>query len=210
MSTTILSFNGNELDATNLFWSLIFDIDNLRQILDKIIPSTPKYIAIAANTDIFIEQVKIAKNCICNPQLTAKEFFCYLETLSIVCRIYSEYVFNPHRLTVQNGFETNNYSASKIYHECLDDQKNPYLNFIKQYVMPKIRLALLPVVFIDGAPTFYNMAICCLIKKEFPNIHICISRHSSEYYSLNKLEYYLSRNVYLSRLVGSVILVYFD
>lgn len=210
LSTTALNLNKNELDATNLFWTHIFDTKNIERIIDKIVPLSPKYIAIVSDADTFIKQIEIAKNSVCNSDVTVKEFFCYLETFSIVCKIYSEYVFNPHRLTIQNGFEVNNYSASQIYHDCLDNQKNPYLNFIRQYVLPQIRKSSVPVVFIDGAPTFYNMAICRLIKKEFSNIHICISRHSSEYYSLNKLELYLTQNEYLFKMVDSVILEYFD
>ena len=187
LSITALNLSENELDATNLFWTYIFDTENIKRIIDRIVPSSPKYIAIVSDTDTFIKQIEIAKDSICKPDISVKDFFRYLEIFSIVCKIYSEYVFNPHRLTIQNGFETNNYSATQIYHDCLDNQKNPYLNFIRQYVLPKIRNSLAPVVFIDGAPTFYNMAICRLIKNEFSNIHICISHHSSEYYSLNKL-----------------------
>lgn len=210
LSTTDLNLNGNELDATDFFWTHIFDTKNIEQIIDKIVPLSPQYIAITSDTDTFIRQVEIAKNSICNPDITAKDFFRYLETLSIVCKIYSEYIFNPHRLTLQNGFETNNFSASQIYHDCLEHQKNPYLNFIMQYVLPHIRKSLAPVIFIDGAPTFYNMAICRLIKNEFSNVHICISHHSSEYYSLNKLEPYLTQNEYLFKMVDSIILEYFD
>lgn len=209
LSATTLNLNGNELDATSLFWTHIFDIKNVKQIINKIVPSSPKYIAIISDIDTFIKQIEIAKSSVCDSDISVKDFFRYLETLSIVCRIYSEYVFNPHRLTIQNGFETNNYSASQIYYECLDNLKNPYLHFIEQYVLPQIRASLAPVVFIDGAPTFYNMAICRLIKKEFPNTHICISRHSSEYYSLNKLEPYLTQNEFLFKMVDSVILEYF-
>lgn len=210
LSTTALNLNGNELNANNLFWTLIFDIKNIKQVIDKIVPLSPKYIAIKSDTNVFIRQVEIAKDSICNPQITPKEFFRYLETFSIVCKIYSEYVFNPHRLTIQNGFETDNYSASQIYHDCLDEQKNPYLNFIRQYILPKIRESLPSVIFIDGVPTFYNMAICLLVRNEFSNIHICISHHSSEYYSLNKLELYLIQNEYLFKMVDSIILEYFD
>lgn len=210
LSTTTLNLNGSELDATDFFWTHIFDTKNIEQIIDKIVPSSPKYIAITSYADTFLRQVEIAKNSVCNPDITAKDFFRYLETFSIVCKIYSEYVFNPHRLTIQNGFETNNYSASQMYYDCLNYQKNPYLNFIRQYVLPQIRECLTPVVFIDGAPTFYNMAICLLIKNEFSNVHICISRHSSEYYSLNKLESYLTQNKYLFKMVDSIILEYFD
>lgn len=210
LSTVALNLNENELDATNLFWTHIFDTRNIERVIDKIVPLSPKYIAITSNPNAFIKQVEIAKNFVCNPGITARDFFRYVETFSIVCKIYSEYVFKPHRLTIQNGFETKNYSASQIYSNCLDAQKNPYLNFIRQYVLPQIRKSLAPVIFIDGAPTFYNMAICLLIKKEFSNVHICISRHSSEYYSLNKLESYLPQNKYLFKMVDSIILEYFN
>lgn len=210
LSTTTLNWDGNTLDANNFFWSRIFDTKNIERIIDKIKPLSPKYIAIKSDTDVFIRQIEIAKNFVCNSNITAEEFFRYVETLSIVCEIYSDIVFKPHRLTIQNGFETNDYSASQIYHDCLVAQKNPYLNLVKQYVLPQIRKIKAPVIFIDGVPTFYNMAICLLIKKETSDVHICISRHSSEYYSLNKLEAYLPRNEYLFKMVDSIILEHFD
>ena len=210
LSVATLNVMENELDATNFFWTHIFDTKNIKRIVDKIVPSSPKYISIAADVDTFIKQVELAKKFICNSNITVKDFFRYVETLSIVCKIYSEYIFAPHRLTIQNGFETNNYSASQIYHACLDDQKNPYLNFVRRYVLPQILEALPPVLFISGAPTFYNMAICRLVKEQCPDTHICISRHSSEYYSLNKLESYLTQNEYLFKMVDSIILEYFD
>lgn len=205
-----LNFNENILDATYLFWSLIFDINNIKQIIHKIVPYCPKYIAVTANTEIFIKQVETAKNNICSPQITPPDFFGYLETLSTVCNIYSEYIFYPHRITLQNGFEINNFSASQIYNNCLDSKENPYLQFIELYVMPQIKTILPQIIFIDGAPTFYNMSICRLVKKNYPNIHISISRHSSEYFSLNKIESYLVQNEYLFKMVDSIILEYFD
>ena len=210
LSVATLNVMEDELDATNFFWTHIFDTKNIKRIVDKIVPSSPKYISIAADVDTFIKQVELAKKFICNSDITVKDFFRYVETLSIVCKIYSEYIFTPPRLTIQNGFETKNYSASQIYHACLDDQKNPYLNFVRQYVLPQILEALPPVLFISGAPTFYNMAICRLVKEQCPDTHICISRHSSEYYSLNKLESYLTQNEYLFKMVDSIILEYFD
>ncbi len=210
LSVTNLEFHENELDATNLFWSLIFDIDNIKKIIDKIIPYSPQYIAIKGNASIFIKQIELAKSNICNPNISEKEFYCYLETLSIVCKIYSEYVFNPFRLTIQNGFEIDNSSAEQLYKNCLDSAQNPYLEFIKLYVWPKIQEVSPKIIFMDGMPTIYTMAICRLIKNEFPQVHISISRHSSEYYSLNKLESYLIHNKYLFKMVDSVVLEYFD
>lgn len=210
LATMQLDYNENELDATNLFWTLIFDITNIKQIIDKIEPTSPKKIAIMANVELFIKQIKMAKHNICNQNITPMEFFSYLETLSIVCNLYSEYVFYPHQFTIQNGFEIDCSSASKVFKNCLEEQENPFLKFIEFYIMPYIRTLLPRIIFIDGEPSFYNMAICRLVKKEFPYIHICLSRHSSEYYSLNKLEKNLVKNEYLFKMIDSVILEYFD
>lgn len=210
LSTRQLICIENKLDATNLFWSLIFDIENIKQIIDKINPVTPKHFAIAADTELFIKQVEKAKRNICNQRITPIEFFSYLETLSIVCNLYSEYVFYPNQLTIQNGFEIDYSSASKTYINCLDEKKNPYLRFIEIYVMPHIQTLLPQIIFVDGEPSIYNMTICRLIKREFPQIHISLSRHSSEYYSLNKLGTNLVENEYLFKMVDSIILEYFD
>ena len=210
LSITDLALNENNLDATNLFWSLIFDVNNIKKIIDKIIPHSPQYIAIKGNKYIFIKQIELAKEFICNPHISQKEFYHHLETLSIVCKIYSEYVFHPYRLTIQNGLETDNFSATQMYKDCLENTRNPYLEFIKLYVWPKIQEVSPKIVFMDGMPTLYTMTICRLIKNEFPQVHISISRHSSEYYSLNKLESYLIHNKFLFKMVDSVVLDYFD
>lgn len=210
LSTIQLDYSGKELDATNLFWSLIFDTAHIKQVINRITPTTPKHIAIMANTKLFVRQVETAKCKICEQDITPIEFFSYLETLSIVCNLYSEYVFFPHNLTLQNGFEIDDCSASKIYSNCLHKNENPYLHFIQFYVMPHIRNIMPDMVFIDGMPTFYNMAICRLIKEEFSHIHISLSRHSSEYCSLNKLGMNLVENEYLFKMIDSVILEYFN
>ena len=61
LSTTVLTLNGRELDASNLFWSYIFDSKKIKLIIDKIVPVSPKYIAIISDIDTFIKQVEIAK-----------------------------------------------------------------------------------------------------------------------------------------------------
>ncbi len=200
----------NILDATNLFWSLIFDTKNIKKVLNKVKPTSPKHIAIMANVELFIKQIEVAKKSICSQDITSSDFFQYLETLSIVCSLYSEYVYYPHRLTIQNGFENECFSASKIYINCLEKEENPYLRFIEDYVMPQLRVSVPQVIFVEGKPSLYNMTICRLVKTEFPQVHISLSRHSSEYYSLNKLETHLVNNVYLFKMVDSIILEYFQ
>lgn len=208
--TKKLEINENELDATDFFWSMIFDVENIKQVINKIVPSSIKSFAIVANVELFIKQVEKAKKNICNPEITSQEFFCYLETLSIICDLYSKYIFLPHRLNIQNGFETDCSSAFQVYRNCLRDNKNPYLHFIVNYIMPHIRATVPTIIFIDGMPTLYNMTVCRLVKNEFPQIHISLSRHSSEYYSLNKLETHLVENKYLFKMVDSIILEFFE
>ncbi len=205
-----LQFNKNELDATNLFWSLILEEKNIRKAITKVQPVLPKYIAVLGNIELFLSQVELAKKNICSRTINQKDFFCYLETLSIVCSIYSDYVFSPHRITVQNGFELAEFSAREIYENCLQNTENPYLCFVKSYVMPLIKKQSPELIFIEGKPTYYNMCICRLIKEELPKTHISLTHHSSEYYSINKLEEYLVNNTYLFKMVDSIILEYFD
>lgn len=75
LSITALNLSENELDATNLFWTYIFDTENIKRIIDRIVPSSPKYIAIVSDTDTFIKQIEIAKDSICKPDITVKDFF---------------------------------------------------------------------------------------------------------------------------------------
>ncbi len=53
LSSTTLNLNGNELDATSLFWTRIFDTKNIKRIINKIVPLSPKYIAIISDIDTF-------------------------------------------------------------------------------------------------------------------------------------------------------------
>ena len=206
----ILKISNNYLDANNLFWSHILDIKTIKKIIDEYpLSSCPQYIAIKGNPELFLKQVEEAKKKLCTKDNDEKTFFKYLETLSIACRLYSDYISYSYNITVQNGFEINESSAKRIYDDCLKEELNPYLNFIITNIMPCIREYNPEIVFIDGRPSMYNMTICRLIKKENLNIHICITRHSSEYYSLNKLENYLQKNDFLFLMVDSVILDFF-
>ena len=76
--------------------------------------------------------------------------------------------------------------------------------------MPKVEEISPDILFIEGKPSFYNMAVSCLFKEKFPYMHTSLTRHSSEYYSINKLESYLVKNYYLFKMVDSIILEYFE
>ena len=66
------------------------------------------------------------------------------------------------------------------------------------------------VIFLQGKVSYYLMTIALLTKQRNPHVHICVTRHASEYYSLNKIADLLIDNNALFQMVDSVILEYFD
>lgn len=211
LHTEYLMITNHCLDANNLFWAQLFNVNELKKLIDKYpLDCCPEYIVIKQNPDLFLTQVEKSIGRLCSKDNDELSFFRYMETLSIVCKLYSDYSLNHTKLTIQNGYELDISSAKKIYDSCLDDLRNPYFSFVMNEVMPCIYKYTPSILFIDGQISMYNMAICRLIKMKNPKTHICVTRHSSEYYSLNKLEKYLSNNMYLFRMVDSVILEFFD
>lgn len=210
---TDLMISSNRLEANNHFWNVIFNSQNISNLLDNISITediNPAYLSILNYKDFFLEKVLEAQVRICYCNNSPQEFFTYLETLNLVCKLYSEYMYFPHTLTLQDGFITNNSNARIIWEECSNPAKNPYFTYIKQHVLPLIENDNPQLLFLEGAPNYYNMGLAKLIKQKIQNIRICMTRHSSEYYSLNKLDYLLKKNHYFFKLVDIVILEFFS
>lgn len=208
-----LMISSNRLEANNHFWSLIFNGKNVSTLLDNISITediSPAYLSILNYKKFFLNKVLEAQVKICDCNNSPQEFFTYLETLHLVCKLYSEYMYFPHTLTLQDGFITNNSNARIIWEECSNPAKNPYFTYLKQCVFPLIENDSPQLVFLEGAPNYYNMGLAKLIKQKIPYTRICMTRHSSEYYSLNKIDYLLKKNLYFFRLVDIVILEYFS
>lgn len=207
----------SKLDANSYFWikhfekdSLLNLIDLLEDNIDKNNYDIPQYHSILANKDLFIENCcNIPKNLLCNID-TPQQFFSNLELASIVCKLYSDFVYNPFEITIYNGFELTECSSKTIYDNCLNPKLNPYLDFVKTYIIPLIERENPKIIFLQGKMSFYFAAISLLLKKNHPNIHICLTRHSSEYYSLNKINDLLLSNDILFKIIDSLILEYYD
>lgn len=206
----------NIIDGSTKFWNDLLSINRLESLLKQLEnniftnwANTPQYLSINADKRLFLENVSQAKHGICDQNISQQTFFSYLETLSIVCRLYSDLVFYPFILDLQSGFRLMEYSSLEIYDNCLNAAKNPYLNFIEKEIFPLILKCNPKVLFLEGKPTFYNMAVARMTKLYLPNTHISISRHSSEYYSMNKLTNYLQKNSFLFKMVDSIVLEYF-
>lgn len=216
-SDTVELTDHHVLDGNLKFWSELLNINRISGLLDKLEDNvltswgnTPQYLSIVENKALFLENISRAKQGICEQNISQQSFFSYLETISILCKLYSDLVFYPHILNIQNGFELMDYSSHDIFDNCLHTGKNPYLSFVENTIFPLILKYKPQVLFLEGRPGFYNMAVAKLTKRYLPNTHISITRHSSEYYSMNKITRYLQKNDVLFRMVDSVILEYFS
>ena len=208
-----VTIRNHRLDANNHFWSLILNEGNIKKLLndinteDRFIPWKKSAIT---NKKLFITRISYAKEHICDDALTPQEFFSILETLNQLCILYSEYKFYPIQLSLQDGFLLETMNSRFLWENALNPSKNPYLPYIKKYIMPTITNEKPNIVFLEGRPSFYTFAIAMLIRKMLPKCQIIHTRHSSEYYSLNKIDYMLSENNYYFRAIDAVILEFFE
>ena len=204
-----IKIENNILDANNHFWSEILDSKRIKKVLDLINiseQSSPQYVSIAMNKNHFLKNVRKARNKVCDGGNSPQEFFTYLETLNLVCQLYTDYIYFPFTLSLQEGFLLRDYDAKVIWEECLNPTRNPYINYINKHIVPIILKYKPQILFLKGKPSFYNMGIAKIIKQKIPSILCCFTRHSSEYYSLNKIDYLLLNNHYFFKNIDAVIL----
>jgi 2-polyprenyl-3-methyl-5-hydroxy-6-metoxy-1,4-benzoquinol methylase len=209
-----LEIKNDRLDPNNYFWSTHFDtqrIQELFEILATDIKNTSiQNLAILSNQNLFIKKLEESRFNICNQSINDKTFFRYLETLQILMDLYSKYIYYPFSLSIQEAFILNQISSAEIIENSLLPKKNPYFDFVKNIVYPLVSNYKPEIVFLSGKINYFNITVARLIKKEFPNTHISITNHSSEYFSLNKISEYLLKNKNLFKLIDSIILDFFS
>lgn len=216
ISETIKITNDNILDGNSKFWAELFNIKNIEILLNQLENNVytswghiPQYLSIIEDKKLFLENVAEAKKMISDQSISPQKFFSYLEIFNILCKIYSDFKFYPFVLDLQTGFILNDYSSREIFDNCLNHSKNPYLQFIEDMIFPMVLESKPKVLFLEGKISFYNMAVAKLTKLYLPNTHISVTRHASEYYSLNKIGHYLQKNELLFQMIDSIILEYF-
>jgi len=201
-------------NASGLFWALHLAEPKIRKLLDKLSkkyyfskPLNPQYLTILSNPDFFIDKVKNAPFDLCNQGKTQKDFFSVIETLAILCKLYSELEYFPHNLSIQEGFENLDMSSELLIGNCLNPTKNPYYQFLLDYCWPIIKKYKPSLIWLYGPIKISTFTLAMLSRLEFPDVHISIIGHSSEYYSLNKIaNNYLKLNTYLFKIIDSIIL----
>lgn len=198
------------LDLNQSFWNYILSDESIRNVIKIARLSLFDYSLIpqihcAINDyELFISNVNKAKTELCNRNISQKMFFKHLETLEILCYIYSKFMFGGIPFTTNEAFGINESSSKKLYYDSTSSLKNPLYNWLVDKIVPVITSYNPDIVIFDGKPNIFSFCIAKLIKNN--SIHLCISNTDSEYYSLFKIRKYLVKNEYLFKLFNSVIL----
>lgn len=207
-----------ELDANSLFWSDVLSkatIDRVVKLASARFPDAQNipiaFRALTADPEAFAARVLKARTCVADQGLSPQDFFSCVETLNIYCSLYASITdTNTAPFTVQNGWFLKEDSSETLFQNCLDESQNPYLSFIKSNILPIVKAADPKVVFLSGRPGYFSFALARLLKLSDPSIFICVTRHSSEYYSLNKIDFLLTHNTYLFQAFDAIILEHFS
>ena len=199
--------------ASSLFWARHFaeaSVENLIKMLAQKFSSNPTdnpvWRAILAAPETFVRCVAAAPYKLIDVSAGPKAMFSALETLTVLCELYSLLRYAPHKLTIQEGFITPDFSASRLLECACSETDNPYLSFILAECVSVFNDAKPDLVWMLGRPRLSTVTSAWELRKLCPNTHISIAAHSSEYYSLNKITKWLSRNEALFSLVDSVVL----
>ena len=204
-------------NLNGVFWSKIFSDENIEKLVESFLihcnefnEPEPYERIIQTAPELFKSAVQEAKNQLCEQGLSEKEYFGYLETLAITCKMYSRLYYAPFELTVHEGFLLESYSSMEMLNNCLIPAKNPYLQFLEQYVWGKLLHIEPNCVWLNGRMTLVNMAIAKFLKKRVPNVWIFWALPGSEYYATNKIEEYLLFNEPLFSVIDGIVLDDFE
>ena len=214
---TVGNVKNFSLDGTGEFWSAFFKQDRVESVVNALksnshakLGQCPQYRAILADPQQFFERAINAPVEICASSCTPKHFFSCLETMTILCQLYSDFETAPFRLSLEEGYLLDDYSSDTLYQQSLHPQKNPYLPFVDHSILPVIKKAAPDILFLEGRLSHYLAAVAMRTRQCFPNVHICLTRHDSEYYSLNKITNFLKEDQILFHMVDSIVLEYFE
>ena len=171
---------------------------------------TPCYIpqsqAVLDNPDQFLDQIETSLKILSRPLVSEQKFFSSMEILTILCNIYSDFLYNPFRLTIDQGFLLNETDTRILVSGCLNPITNPYFPFIEKYSRPIIQTIQPDVILALGQPTYSAFAMALMEKKEPSHGHICLVDVPSEYYSLKKIKLQLKTNTLLFAIIDSLLL----
>lgn len=185
-------------DINSLFWSIIFAPEKVRELLSvsKIRlkeDHSPKIQAVLQSPGVFFETYLEAMKALEMP-VSEQVLFQSLETLEIICHLYSKVYSNPFVLSISQGYIHSKFSALDLLDVCLLPYCNPYLSFIESRIIPEITEYHPDILLLMGKPNIASFAIGKIIRQQNPNVFIVAAEYESEYYSLKKIKNLLSFN----------------
>lgn len=204
--------NESFFDISSSFWNYLFSKKVIEKVLfdASLLKSNDDYeiklLAIIRSPNQFMFQIDKSLKNICDLNTTSQGMFSAIETLNMYCYLYSLLYTQPFKLSIDEGFHRSNDSSKEMYMNSLLLYSNPYLNFLNDRIIPVLYDINPDILWIEGRPNIVSFAIARLLKLNNKNIHISATYHSSEYYSLNKIQKYLSKNEYLFKCYDSIIL----
>lgn len=198
------------LNINSIFWSKILNLNHLKNMVYELqnrnsIYST-KINAVKSNPEIFYETFNEAINNINSQTLDAQTEFSYLETLQIICHMHTYLYTSPFELTIYEGFKHNQFSSKELKNNCLLKYSNPYYEFIKDTIIPKINCKELDVLWIKGRPNISGFCLASLIKQINPNILVVSIANNSEFFSFSKITSLLKDNHPLFSVFDCIVL----
>lgn len=197
-------------DINSLFWSEFFSKKHVEEILslaDKRLKddTSPKVKAVIENPKCFIRTYIEALE-VFNKPVTQQNLFECLETLEIICHIYTKIHSTPFKLTITEGYIHEAFSSKDLLDRCLLPFCNPYLSFIEKSVIPKIIEYDPDILVFSGKPNIASFAIAKIIKEKKSKTFIIAAEHESDYYSFKKIKNLLATNTAFFSVYDCVIL----
>ncbi len=197
-------------DINSLFWSCIFDSEQVKELLsvsknrlkkDR----SPKVRAVLRNSETFFETYEKAMKALETP-VTEQVLFQSLETLEIICYMHSKVYSNPFILSISQGYIHSKFSALDLLDVCLLPFCNPYLSFIRSKVIPEITQYHPDILLLMGKPNIASFAIGKIMRERNQNVFIISAEYESDYYSLKKIKNLLVFNTAFFSIYHCVLL----
>lgn len=204
--------SSNSLRRINsLFWAKLLCPNNVNRLIMAIENANYAELgyveqAILANRELFKRIIGKAPLGVINQGISDKQMFAFVEQIEIACKLFSKYLFAPFFISIQDGFIEPNLSAKALVESLFDSTKNPYLSFLEENVFGLLKEVYPKIAWINGQPTQSSLTIAAKIKENNPDVLVAVRYHSSEYFSLNKIDEYLMANTALFSIVDCVVL----
>ena len=199
--------------ANSLFWAQHFTKEKLESLVNALQAryrytdcNVPGYAEVLKNPDRFFDHVAKAPEILADITTSEQSFFSAAETLTILCNLYSDFVYRPFWLTIDHGFLLNEVDTRHLIENSLNSKTNPYYEFVVKDCLPVIAALKPQILWLLSPIRFSNITMAMLGRERFPDVHICVVNQLSEYHSLNKIRKYLRLNKLLFSVIDSIIL----